>query len=177
MNKRGQSQPAIKPVRPFKRFMDTTKCDTGINPIKNFEHFIGRDPTQHMHRSRKTITLKEDFAEVPRGKVPFGTTKCTFNLGLDNEGKLDRNSIGYKTCTFPRSPTDHISSQPPAQERPFQNLFDRMVQKSKYAKNTKTTNLWAPKPAKISTANNLNSTSYNLISHDENKWAAQMSYT
>ena len=117
MQKRNGSQP--KPVRPFKRFMDTTRCDTGINPTKNFEHFISRDPSQHMHRTRRTITLRHEHSSVPRGKVPFGTTKCTFNLGLTTDGKLDRESIGYKTMSFPRSPTDNISAEPPAQERPF----------------------------------------------------------
>jgi len=41
MHKRNASQP--KPVRPFKRFMDIKKCDTGIDPVKNYAHFIGRD--------------------------------------------------------------------------------------------------------------------------------------
>ena len=130
-----------------------------------------------MHKTRRTITLQEDFASVPKGKVPHGTTKCTFNLGLNTDGKLDRQSLGYQTQTFPRSPTDHISSEPPAQERPFQNLFDRMIQKSKYEKNTKTTNPWSPKAPALTTANNLNSVRHNIISHEENKYTPAMSYT
>ena len=175
MHKRNASQP--KPVRPFKRFMVGKKCDTGIDPIKNIEHFISRDPSFSMHRTRKTITLREDYAEVPKGKVPHGTTKCTYRLGLKNDGKLDRNSIGYATQTFPRSPTDHISSEPPAMERPFQNLFDKMIQRSKYDKNTSTTNPWSPKPPQISTANNRNSVTHNIISHEPNPHSPVLSYT
>ena len=124
-HRRNVSQP--KPVRPYRRFPEGKKCDTGIDPVKNFEHFIGRDPTFSMHRTRRTITLQEDYATVPKGKVPHGTRKCTYGLGLDNDGKLMRKTIGFSTQTFPRSPTDHISSEPPAQERPFQNLYDRMI--------------------------------------------------
>lgn len=175
MHKRTSSQP--QPVRPFKRFMDTKKCNTGIDPVKNFEHFVGRDPIMTMHRGRKTITLAEDYASVPRGKVPYGTTKHTFKLGLTNEGKLDRNSIGFKTVQFPRNPTDQISSQPPATDRPFQSMFDKMVQRSKYDGNVASTNPWSPRPPKVSTANNLNSVSYNLISHEPNSFTASMSYT
>ena len=93
MHRRNASQP--KPVRPFKRFMDGKKCDTGHDPIKTFEHFIGGDTIHSMHRNRRTITLREEYASIPLGKVPHGTTKCTFNLGLGTNGKLNRNSIGY----------------------------------------------------------------------------------
>ena len=90
--------------------MEGKKCDTGIDPVKNYAHFIGRDVLQPMHKTRKTITLNEEYASVPLGKVPHGTTKCTYNLGLGTDGKLNRHSLGYQTMTFPRSPTDHISS-------------------------------------------------------------------
>ena len=77
--------------------MDTKKCNTGIDPVKNFENFISRDPSFSMHRTRRTITLQEDYASVPKGQVPYGTTKCTYRLGLTNDGKLDRKSVGYAT--------------------------------------------------------------------------------
>ena len=95
MHTRNVSQP--KPVRPYKRFMDGRTCNTGIDAQRNFERFINRDTTFSMHRTRRTITLQEEFAEVPRGKVPHGTTKCTYRLGLNNDGKLDGNSLGYQT--------------------------------------------------------------------------------
>ena len=174
-NSKSVSQP--KPVRPYRRFMPSKMSNTGHDPVKTFAHFIGRDPIEDMHRTRRTITLKEDFASVPRGKVPHGTTKCTYNIGLDTDGKLERNNIGYRTMTFPRSPTDHISSQPPDTERPFQNLFDRMIHQSKYEKNTKTTNPWSPKAPAVRTNNNLNSVSHNIITFEENKHAAVIPFT
>ena len=172
---RSASQP--KPVRPFRRFMEQKKCNTGIDPVKNFEHFIGRDVSYSMHRTRRTITLNEDYASVPKGKVPFGTTKHTYKLGLTNEGRLDRNSMGYATQNFPRSPTDHISSEPPATERPFQNLFDRMMGSAKYEKNTKSSNPWSPRAPAIATINNRNSVRHNIISHEPNAHTPAVGYT
>lgn len=131
----------------------------------------------NMHRERRTITLGEDFAAVPRGKVPHGTTKHTYKLGLKDDGKLDREGLGISTQNFPRSPTDHISSQPPGDERPFQGLFDRMVKETKYEKNTKTTNPWAPKPAKIATINNRNSVAHNILTWEPNVHSPALSFT
>ena len=52
-----------------------------------------------------------------------------------------------------------------------------MVQRSKYEKNTKTTNPWSPKAPSITTANNLNSVRHNIISHEPNDYTPAMSYT
>ena len=52
-----------------------------------------------------------------------------------------------------------------------------MIKKSKYEKNTATTNPWSPKAPTISTANNLHSVNYNILSHEENKFTPSMSYT
>ena len=114
---------------------------------------------------------------MPVGKVPHGTTKHTYRLGLNSEARLDRNSFGYKTVSFPRNPTDHISSDPPATTRTFQNLFDRMIQRSKYNGNVPSSNPWSPRVPQISTANNLHSVSYNLISHEPNTRTPSLSYT
>ena len=157
--------------------MDIKTCNTGIDVAKNFERFVSRDPTFSMQRTRRTITLTEDYATVPRGKVPHGTTKCTYRLGLTHDGKLDREGLGFQTQQFPRSPTDHISSEPPAQERPFQGLYDRMMQQSKYEKNTRNSNAWFPKAPKVSTISNLNSVSHNIITNGENKYSKALCYT
>mmetsp|Transcript_109 Transcript_109/g.225 ORF Transcript_109/g.225 Transcript_109/m.225 type:complete len:100 (+) Transcript_109:74-373(+) len=99
--------------------MDTKQCNTGVDPNKIYQNFTNKDTYFNMHKQRRTITLNEDYATVPKGKVPHGTTKHTYKLGLANDGRLDRTTIGFNAQTFPRSPTDHISSEPPAQERPF----------------------------------------------------------
>ena len=116
----------VKPVRPYRRFQNSKAANSGIDPIGNYKHFISKDPMCNLdvHRDRKRLTVYEDRVSIPKGKVPFGTTKCTFNLGLDQDAKLTRNSLGYKTQTFPRNPTDNISSEPPAITRPFQNMYD-----------------------------------------------------
>ena len=67
------------------------------------------------------------YQSVPPGKVPYGTTKCTFKLGLDNDGKLNRSGLGIKSKAFPVNPTDCISSSTVETKRAFQGLFDQMV--------------------------------------------------
>ena len=52
-----------------------------------------------------------------------------------------------------------------------------MIQKSKYEKNTSSTNPWSPKAPALTTANNLNSVRHNIISHEENKFTPAMSFT
>jgi hypothetical protein len=52
-----------------------------------------------------------------RNKWPVGTTKFTYKLA-NSEGKLDRSKIEPRV--FPRNPTDNISFDPPANDRPFQ---------------------------------------------------------
>ena len=95
MHRRNVSQP--KPVRPYRRFIAGKTCDTGHDPVKTLKHFIGRDTIQALHTTRRTITLREDYDSVPRGKVPFGCTKQTFKLGLTSDAKMDRESLGFST--------------------------------------------------------------------------------
>ena len=76
-----------------------------------------------------------------KGKWAVGTTKTTFSRVTD-DGLLDRKHI--ETKTFPRNPTDNISFDPPAVERPFQKLYDEMVTKSKYNINVVSENGWVP---------------------------------
>ena len=142
-----QARVTVKPVRPYRRFQNSKVANTGIDPIGNYQHFISKDPTSNLdvHRDRKRQTRFEDHVRLPTGKVPYGTTKCTFNLGLGTDGKLLRNTLGFSTQAFPRNPTDNISSEPPTFDRPFQNLYDKMVSTAKYEKNVRTTNPWAPR--------------------------------
>ena len=72
-----------------------------------------------VHRARKRLSRFEDHVSIPKGKVPYGTAKCTYRLGLGTDGKLQRDALGFTTQVFPRNPTDNISSEPPAVERPF----------------------------------------------------------
>ena len=148
MSNRVYSQP--KPVRPYQRFPPMKSAMTGIDPEGNFKNFIKRDPTTNIdvRRDRKFETRHEDHVKIPVGQVPFGTTKCTYKKGLSTDGRLKREDHGIMTKSFPRNPTDNISSDPPAQERPFQGLFDKMVSTSKYDKNSPSSNPWLPKELK-----------------------------
>ena len=129
-----------------------------------------------VHRDRKRHSILEDRVSIPRGKVPFGTTKCTFNLGLDLDAKLTRNTLGFKTQTFPRNPTDNISSEPPAVERNFQNLYDQMATNAKYAKNEKSSNPWGPRKVTSISQNwkNRNSVAHDIITNGNNKFAPKL---
>ena len=36
----------------------------------------------------------DEYATIPRGQVPYGTTKCTYKLGLDTDARLNRSVLG-----------------------------------------------------------------------------------
>jgi len=77
---------------------------------------------------------------------------------------LDRQSI--ETKTFPRNPTDHLSFDPPANERPFQRLFDHMVTKPKYNINVRSNFPWEPhKKEGNKCINNRSSVQFDIINH------------
>ena len=52
-------------------------------------------------------------------------------------------------------------------------MYDTMVTTSKYEKNMRSTNLWAPRQTETGhiSLNNRNSVKYNILSFDDNKWA------
>ena len=111
----------MKPVKPYRRFPKTMTADSGINPTGSFVDFIRKDPTIALdrHRDYERTVKDEIYVKVPTGQVPYGTTKHTYKLGLDNDAKLRRGPLGIEAKVFPRNPTDNISSEPPAVERPF----------------------------------------------------------
>ena len=45
----------------MRRFMPEKRCNTGIDPTKNFEHFIARDPFEAMHKSRGRSILPDMY--------------------------------------------------------------------------------------------------------------------
>ena len=91
-----------------------------------------------------------------------GTTKNTF-AKVNSNGVLERSNI--ESRTFPRNPSDNISFDPPANDRPFQKVFDEMITKPKYDINVKSTNAWEPFKGELKTINNRSSVSHNIISH------------
>ena len=87
---------SVKPVRPYKRFPKSMVADTGINPTGAFVDFVRKDPIIALSRQRDyQATVKDEiFVKIPIGKVPHGTTKCTYSKGLDLNAKLDREALG-----------------------------------------------------------------------------------
>ena len=86
---------------------------------------------------------------------------------VTKDGFLDRNAIESKT--FPRNPTDNISFDPPANDRPFQRVFDEMLTKPKYNINVRSINGWKPyEGEQLKTVNNRSSVTHNIISHEKN---------
>ena len=80
----------VKPVRPYRRFQGERVAFTGLDHVGNYKHFISKDPMANIdvHRDRKFKTRFDDNVQIPIGQTPFGTTKHTYKLGLDTEGKL-----------------------------------------------------------------------------------------
>ena len=68
------------------------KADTGIDPIGSLFAFIKKDAIKciDVHRDHKEEKKHETSIKIPAGKVPHGTTKYTYKLGLDTNAKLMR---------------------------------------------------------------------------------------
>ena len=121
-------------------------------------------------RDRDALVDKTQF-KIPQGQVPYGTTTHTYRLGLGTDAKLDRASKSISHKSFPRNPTDNLSFDPPARDRPFQKVFDNMSTKPDYNKNCLSSKPWEPKPVTGKTVNNRGSTEYNMITHQPNTYA------
>ena len=102
---------ALNRNKPYHRFAPPKVADTGVDPTANWRHFIKGESTIDAYRDDRMGTLARKSAEFSpqKGAVPSGTTKCTFKMGLDSNGKLARNGKSMEPRTFPKNPTDHIS--------------------------------------------------------------------
>ena len=73
--------------------MDNRTADSGMDPAGNWRNFLKRESTLDKYRSNTSYfktRSSSSFFENQRGKVPYGTTKCTYKLGLDENAKLRR---------------------------------------------------------------------------------------
>ncbi len=62
-----------------------------------------------------------------------------------------------------------ISYDPPADDRPFQKVFDEMITQPKYNINKVSANPWVPPVNNNKTINNRSSVHHNIISHESNQ--------
>ena len=160
MNKR------VSPVRPYNRF-GTIKVDgSGRDPNAGFMHFIKKESTIDAYRTNKmgSIAMPLSDSPVPKGKVPYGTTKCTYKLGLSTDAKLDRYQMGIQTRTFPKNPTDIVGQEETkVKQSPFQGIFDKMISKPEFDRLGGTKDPWVAKVPKGMTINNRSSSDINII--------------
>ena len=156
------------PVRPYCRFPATKVANTGKDPMGSYSHFVKQDPFQNLDwkRDHQKEHIHETAVKIPAGQVPYGTTTHTYKLGMSNEAKLEREKLGIQHKTFPRNPTDNMSFEPPAQERPFQQVYDKIVTEPKYNKNVQSNHPWVPHPVTVNSMANRSGGAYNIINHE-----------
>ncbi len=121
-----------------------------------------KDPFYNIDVHRDARPPPPDISYLSN-KWAVGTKKANFSK-VDDSGNLVRTSI--ETRSFPRNPTDVISYDPPADERPFQRVFDEMLTKPKYNINKLSSNPWVPPNNNNKTINNRSSVQHNIISHE-----------
>ena len=172
MGKQGVNQmqlatTAVKPVRPYNRFGASKIAGTGKDPQGAYAHFVKNDPYKNIDVYRDRFEANKDSltVKIPAGQVPYGTTTCTYRYGLNTEAKLKRSELGISTKTFPRNATDNVSFEPPEQSRPFQSMFDLIVTKNRYEKNTQSSTSWQPRPVTVYNANNRSGGAHDIITH------------
>ena len=156
------------PVRPYNRFMTIKVADSAVDQTKNLERFMMKEGSLDAYREDRRGTLAIVDSPVPKGQVPYGTTKCTYKIGLGVDARLDRYKLGIETHTFPKNPTDKFGGDPPPSQRPFQGLFDQMVRQPEFGKNSSANNPWVPKPVLSKSVNNRSGTNLNIITHEPN---------
>lgn len=117
--------------RPFKRFKDSMVASSGMNPHGGFMEFTKKDPVTNIDIHRDNRPPPPDISHLST-KWAVGTKKNTFTKVDDKGVLLDRSLGKLESKAFPRNPTDNIGYDPPANDRPFQRVFDEMITKPKY---------------------------------------------
>ena len=97
-------------------------------------------------------------------KWAVGTKTFTVNK-VNSEGNLERE---FKPVSRHHIKTDHISVVPPARDRPFQKVYDKILTKPAYNKNNVCSDVWVPRMYENKSLNNRSSVGHNIITHKEN---------
>ena len=78
-------------MRPYQRFKPATLLHSGVNPNGNFLSFTQKDVIKNIDiRAENGKRALSDLGRIELGRVPIGTTTCTYRMGLDSSAKLDR---------------------------------------------------------------------------------------
>ena len=169
-----QATTQSNPVKPYQRFPATKVCNTGRDPMGAYQHFVKNDPITSLNwkRDNQKDNINETSIKIPKGQVPFGTATETYKMGLDNDAKVPRDKLGISQKTFPRNPTDNLSFEPPVQDRPFQQVYDKIVTQPKYDKNIRSTHPWVPHPVTVNSINNRSGGKYDILNNQPLQYQA-----
>ena len=134
--------------------------------------FIKKDVAKPINVRKEHIheEINRDHFEATQKKWAIGTKTSTIKM-VNSVGKLERN---FKPVSRHHIKTDHISVVPPARDRPFQKVYDKILTKPAYNKNNVCTNVWVPRAYDNKSMNNRSSVGHNIISHKENKNSAAL---
>eukprot|EP00826_Nyctotherus_ovalis_P059038 TRINITY_DN8176_c0_g2_i1.p1 TRINITY_DN8176_c0_g2~~TRINITY_DN8176_c0_g2_i1.p1 ORF type:complete len:205 (+),score=53.30 TRINITY_DN8176_c0_g2_i1:132-746(+) len=110
-----------------------------------------------------------DDLEIRKDFPAIGTTKTVIGGRVQSKRATSLEGAGRTILK-----TDHISFDPPANERRFQKVHDHIVTEPRYSANFRNRQGWVEKTGQ-KTVNNRSSVPYNIISNEENVYSgAQM---
>ena len=98
------------------RFLPSMTANSGKDPKGAYVEFLKKDPYKNIDVRRDAAPPKPDISHMSK-RWAVGTMKDTKWKVNVEDGLLDRKNL--ETKTFPRSKTDHLSFDPPANDRPF----------------------------------------------------------
>jgi hypothetical protein len=151
--------------REYKRFKGAKMASTGIDPHDGLKEFLKKDVIKNIDVHRDNTCRKDDL-EARKDCISIGTAKRFPNrVGAHSvsEGNLDYGVVPR----FQRLCTDHISFEPPENERTFQRVFDKMMIKAPYAGNWQSKAGWKPVEGH-QTVNNRSSVKHDIINFQTN---------
>jgi len=151
------------------RFKGEMKAQTGIDPLGSFAHFTSNDVIKNIDVHREKLEKEKKPLETKEGWA-IGTTKKKLVVKEINDDLQSKTMTDKKKSTFDKNAklkTDHISTRPPGNSRPFQKMYDAFQNIETYEGNSETKVGWVPQIHQIS-ANNSSTEKYNIITHQDN---------
>jgi hypothetical protein len=64
-----------------------------------------------------------------------------------------------------------MSFEPPAQERPFQQVYDKIITAPKYNKNVPSNHPWVPHPVTVNSISNNSGGAFNIINNEPHTYS------
>lgn len=150
-----------KPTRPYERFKPPKVANTGADPHGSFLEFIKKDCAKPINVRKEHFKPEIDPNHFEATNKHWAVGTKTFNVNkVNGEGVFERD---FKPVSRHHIKTDHISVIPPANDRPFQRVYDKILTKPAYNKNAVCSDVWVPKCYDNKSLNNRSSVSHNII--------------